>query len=222
MTSRKLGFAVLLYAVFTSSAGLRLVGLAIGYWDGDWWAVGDVALWLSFVAGGSALIGGRAWGRAVLLVAGIASALTEVMATVSLWNADMLLASLPNVFRILVSVAFVIAARRLPTPAVPRPHASTDLTGSAEPRTPASGRLPDKRVVSHRIDVAYASFAWIAVAIWLEDLGKVLPIDPDFGQFLLMLLWVPILFVTLWAACRGSCDMYCKLAGVAARDHVGH
>jgi hypothetical protein len=77
-------------------------------------------------------------------------------------------------------------------------------------------------VVSHRIDVAYASFAWIAVAIWLEDLGKVLPIDPDFGQFLLMLLWVPILFVTLWAACRGSCDMYCKLAGVAARDHVGH
>lgn len=185
MTPRVLGYAVLLYAAFTSSAGLRLVGLAMGHWDGDWRAFSDAGLWLSFVVGGGGLIGGRAWGRVVLLVAAVASALTGVLDMVFFWSAGILLASLSSVLTILVSVAIVIGVRRLPTPAAPKVQTSFAQT--------------DKRVVSHRIDLAYGCFAWIAVAMWFEELGKILPIDPDFGQFLFMLLWVPILFATLFA-----------------------
>jgi hypothetical protein len=196
MTPRLLGYAVLLYAVSTSSAGLRLVGLAMGHWDGDWWAISDAGIWLSFVVGGAGLIASQVWARAVLLVAAVASASTGVLAIVFFWNAGFVLASLSNVLTILVSVAILIGLRRLPTSAVPKPQTSFDKTDRAEPLNPA----PDKRVVLHRLDLAYACFAWIAVAMWFEKLGKILPIDPDSGQALFMLLWVPILFATLFAA----------------------
>lgn len=185
MTPRLLGYAVLLYAVFTSSAGLRLVWLAIGHWDGDWWAISDSGLWLLFIVGGVGLTGDRAWARNVLLTAAVASALTGVLAIVLLWNAGMLLVGLSSILTILVSVAIVIGVRRLPVRDAPKVQTSFAQT--------------DKRVVSHRIDLAYGCFAWIAVAMWFAELGKILPIDPDFGQFLFMLLWVPILFATLFA-----------------------
>lgn len=185
MTPRLLGYAVLLYAIFTSSAGLRLVWLAIGHWDGDWWAISDAGLWLLFVVGGVGLTGDRAWARIVLLTAAVASALTGVLAIVFLWNAGMLLVGLSSILTILVSVAIIIGVRRLPVRDAPKVQTSF---GQVE-----------KRDVSRRIDLAYGCFAWIAVAMWFEELGKILPIDPDFGQFLFMLLWVPILFATLFA-----------------------
>jgi len=56
-----------------------------------------------------------------------------------------------------------------------------------------------KRRTLLRIDWAYVCFAWIAVAIWFEELVKALPFSPGFRQFVFMLLWVPILFATLFA-----------------------
>lgn len=60
-----------------------------------------------------------------------------------------------------------------------------------------------KRRTLPRIDWAYICFACIGLAIWFEELVNVLPVNPDFRQFLFMLLWVPILFVTLSATIAG-------------------
>src|SRR2546422_2817779 len=73
MSPRILGYAVLVYAALTSGTVLHLVRFTLGQWKDGWWALGDSALWLAFVAGGFWLIFRRAWGRLVLLVAAAAS-----------------------------------------------------------------------------------------------------------------------------------------------------
>lgn len=185
MTPRSLGYAVLLYAVFTSSAGLRLVWLAIGHWDGDWWAVSDAGLWLLFIVGGVGLIGDRAWARIVVLIAAAASALTGVLAIVIHWNAGMLLLGLSSILTILVSAAIVIGLRRLPARDAPKAQTSF---GQVE-----------RRDVSRRIDLAYGCFALTAFAGWIEPIGKLLPTGHGLGGALLTLLSIPIAVTLLFA-----------------------
>src|SRR5256885_12811323 len=73
MSPRILGYAVLVYAALTSGTVLHLVRFTLGQWKDGWWALGDSALWLAFVAGGFWVIFWGAWGRLVLLVAPAAS-----------------------------------------------------------------------------------------------------------------------------------------------------
>ncbi len=185
MTPSVLGYSVLLYAVFTASAGLRLIYLIVGNWDGNWFAVGEALIWLLFIVGGVGLICNRAWSRIVLYVAGVASALVGVATLVSLWKLGMLPAGLFSVLTVLVSVAIVILVKRLPATAALKAQIPPDQT--------------DKRVESRRIDLAYGCFALSVFVAWIEPIGKLLPINPEAGQVLLMLLTIPIVLIALIA-----------------------
>ena len=63
--------------------------------------------------------------------------------------------------------------------------------------------LTQERKVLPRIDWAYICFACFGIAIWFEELLNILPLNPDFRQFLFMLLWIPILLATLSATIAG-------------------
>jgi hypothetical protein len=60
-----------------------------------------------------------------------------------------------------------------------------------------------ERKALQRIDWAYLCFAWLGIAIWFEGLVDILPVNPDFRQFLFMVLWAPILLAMLSAAIAG-------------------
>ena len=54
-----------------------------------------------------------------------------------------------------------------------------------------------KKPPRSRVELAYISYALVCPLIWFEPIAKILPIDPDFGQLLFMLLWVPVLVGTV-------------------------
>jgi hypothetical protein len=49
-----------------------------------------------------------------------------------------------------------------------------------------------KSLALRRVDWAYLLYAWVACVVWIEPLVEKLPIDPEYGQFLFMLLWIPL------------------------------
>jgi hypothetical protein len=51
-----------------------------------------------------------------------------------------------------------------------------------------------------RIDLAYLCYAWVALVVWFERFLGVLPISPDYTQFIFMVAWVPVALSILGAA----------------------
>jgi len=186
MSPRILGYAVLVYAALTSGTVLHLVRFTLGQWKDGWWALGDFALWLAFVAGGFGLIFRRAWSRLVLLVAAAASVAQGIVGAVFLSElAIPLEAALFNALMILPPVVIFVGALSLPAPA-------------AWQVRPSSGPTV-KRVVSPRIDLAYGSFAWIALVLCAVPLMSLLPLDATTVQVLGMVVGIPVALATLAA-----------------------
>lgn len=186
MSPRILGYAVLVYAAFTSATVLRLVRFVLGLGNGGWWALGDTALWLGFVSGGLGLLLGRAWSRFVLMVAAAASVVQSIAAIVFLSDAGLSPAAvLFSALTLLPPVAIFVGAMSLPTPA-------------ARPVRSSSGPVA-KRVVSPRIDLAYGCFAWVAFVLCAVPLVSLLPLDVTTRQGLGMLVGIPVALATLAA-----------------------
>ena len=186
MSPRILGYAVLVYAAFTSGTVLDLVRITLGPWNGGWWVLGNTALWLAFVSGGFGLIFRKSWSRLVLLFGAAVSVVQGIVAIVFLSGLDIPLeAVLFNALAILPPVAILVGTLSLPPPA-------------AWHTQPTSGS-PVKRVVSLRIHLAYGCFAWIALVLCAIPLMSVLPLEFTTKQVLGMLIGIPVALATLAA-----------------------
>lgn len=178
-----LGYAVLLYALLTSSAALRLGWLVLGDSPGHWSDFVDVALWLGFIVGAVGLILDRAWARVVTFIASLGLAVSAGAWVVAWGVSGTVPAGLSSLLSLLVAVAIVFVLMKLPPP--------------------AARAAPDRRLGSsiRRLDLAYGSLTLCVVVGWLVEAGvRWIPHDP--GQALFMLLWVPVMFLALF--CIGA------------------
>ncbi len=186
MSPRILGYAVLVYAAFTSATAMQLIGFLLGQLSDRWGAYVEIAVWLAFVSGGIGLLNGRGWSRLVLLIAAATSTVQRIVSIVLLWTLELpLQVVLFDVFMMLLPVAIFVGALKLPAPAAWR------VQPSAHP-------VP-KRVVPPNLDLAYGCFAWIAFAICAIQLASLLPLDVTTAQGLGMLVGIPVVLAMLAA-----------------------
>jgi hypothetical protein len=162
MKPRTLGYAVLFYALLTSSS---LFGLGRAIWQHGsdrWLTIASVLPWLGYFSGGLGLIYGLAWSRRVLLItSGVMTAAGILGAVVSFWTGTPLEDIAMAALSILPAVAIFVGAQRL------RPPEAREIQPSPAPVAGKAG--------FSRIDLAYGCFAWIAFALCAMFLSHVVP-----------------------------------------------
>jgi len=153
------------------------------------WEVHAGVLLLGYLLAAIALIFGRPWSRAVLLLVSAVGMMGSIASLATGFG------SVPEIYApsilfdtgvwLLPSMIIFVAALRLPA--------------SAALQAKASSGLVAKRVVSSRLDLAYGCFAWIAFVLCVYQVMSLLPLDYSTGVFLVMVVGIPLLFSTLLA-----------------------
>jgi hypothetical protein len=181
------------YATLTTN---RLMGVLH---PGGWSGVG-AAIWLAYVSGGLVLVYGRAWGRVVLLVGAAASlvaALAGATGSTLIADAIMLFGPggeshgrlLPTAVEMLPALAILLAALKSPSADPPRPP---DPSASVAARVDSPG-----------VDLAYACFTWIVVALGASTLLTLLPLNESARVALGMLVGIHVMMSALVTGVAG-------------------
>jgi hypothetical protein len=172
------GYLALLYALVASGPEIRLVWLLSGQWDGDWWGLSDVMLWLGLVVGAAGQIFNRWWGHRMIVVASLGLALTATWNALDFWKAGLALPSLMNLFSALILVTTASCVYRLPRQSV---LLFTSITVRAEQPTDSLQRETGVIVTAteprgassiRRRDRAYLAFTRCATVIFLLGTGE--------------------------------------------------